>query len=64
MVLVRLGLLLLTIWSSHTNGQTDQELKDQIDTFVDAILTCNNIPGANLAVVRNGQVSFILQTHT
>ena len=52
MMLVSLFLLLLGV------GVNAQDLRPDIDEFVETVMACSGAPGVSLAVVRNGQVDW------
>ena len=51
--------VLLTFISSHVNALSkDEDVKSKIDSFMNNILKCRNIPGINLAIVKDGNILF------
>ena len=59
MVYLKSGLICLSCLLLHVscNVLNDDETRDRIDSFVERVMQCDDIPGVSLGVIRDGQVS-------
>ena len=52
--------VLLVAWLMHCStvaGKSDDEVKEDIDEFIEELRACYDVHGNNLAIVNDGQVS-------